>query len=239
MTNERERQRQNVRRRPGNTSPTGEVSKGSHDNIDPASQGRSNTKTDTSMTKSFGGGSKVFAGLSLAIAVAAVAVFSFIGVGGGSGIDAVSPSEEQSRLAAHQTLLASPGLPVKLVGADEVDDALAAMPDTVTTETREEMRQQISQGSLQLAWVTLWDTHVEDGDILRFESATSFPIEVMALNAKTTFAIPYPADGQVLVTGVKDGGGGITIALESEAASIAWPTMAPGDQLLLPITPTF
>ena len=53
----------------------------------------------------------------------------------------------------------------------------------------------------------------------------------------TTFAIPYPADGNVLVTGVYDGGGGITIALESGAAQIAWPTMQPGDSLRLPVIP--
>ncbi|WP_375230769.1 hypothetical protein [Roseobacter sp. S98] len=152
----------------------------------------------------------------------------------------ITDAENQTRLAAHQTLLATPGgLPVKMVGADEVDDALASMPESVSEETREEMRQQIVQGGLQLAWVTLWDTHAEDGDILRFESSSSIPVEVLALNARTTIAIPYPADGNVLVTGVKDGGGGITIALESGAASIAWPTMAEGDQLLLPITPGF
>ena len=111
--------------------------------------------------------------------------------------------------------------------------------DNVAEETREEIREQINQGRMQLAWVTLWDTHAEDGDVLRFESSSSIPIDVMALNAKTTFAIPYPVDGQVTVTGVKDGGGGITIALESGATSIAWPTMMPGDQLDLPVTPTY
>ena len=80
------------------------------------------------------------------------------------------------------------------------------MPDTVSEEQREQLRSDIDKGHVKLAWLTLWDTHAEDGDILRFESTASFPIEVMALNAKTTIAIPYPADGNVVVTGVRDGG---------------------------------
>ncbi len=235
MTNERERHRQNVRRRPGNAPTTENASKDTSAKTATSSQAGSSDAGGAGKGQRTSGSVRIFGAIAIAVAVATIGALSFMGGGG----DTITDSESQSRLAAYQTFAASPGLPVKLVGADEVDDALMSMPDTVPTEVRDEMRQQINQGSLQLAWVTLWDTHAEDGDILRFESSTSIPIEVMALNAKTTFAIPYPADGQVLVTGVKDGGGGITIALESGATSIAWPTMAPGDQLLLPLTPTF
>ena len=235
MANERERQRRNVRKRPESTTNVG----GNESN--PAGTGSENTRQESQ-----GGDvgqpalrSRSFMGIAAAVAIAAIGAGAFMGFGGGGGGDQITDAENQPRLEAYQTLVASSGLPVRLVGADEVDDALASMPDNVSTEEREEMRQQINQGGLQLAWVTVWDTHAEDGDILRFESSSSIPIEVMALNAKTKFAIPYPADGQVLVTGVTDGGGGITIALESGAASIAWPTMAPGDQLVLPITPGF
>lgn len=176
--------------------------------------------------------------IGLAAGAALLAAAAFFGLSGGAK-DSVSAQESQSRVAAHQALLATPGLPLRLVGAADLDQALASMPDTVPQEAREEMRTQVNEGRLQLAWVTLWDTHAEDGDVLRFESSVSIPVEVMALNQKTTLAIPYPADGKVLVTGVKDGGGGITIALESGATSIAWPTMAPGDQLVLPVTPGY
>jgi hypothetical protein len=129
------------------------------------------------------------------------------------------------------------GMPLSLVSAEDVDQAIADMPESVTEQQREELKEQVDSGQVRLAWLSLWDTHAQDGDILRFESSSSFPIEVMALNSKTTIAIPYPADGNVVVTGVKDGGGGITIALESGSAQIAWPTMQPGDNLDLPVTP--
>lgn len=171
--------------------------------------------------------------------VAALALAAFLAFGGGPAADNVTTAEMQDRTAAYQALVASPGLALSLVSAEDVDTAIAGMPDTVSDEQREQLRSDIDTGRVKLAWLTLWDTHAEDGDILRFESTASFPIEVMALNAKTTIAIPYPADGNVVVTGVRDGGGGITIALESGAARIAWPTMAPGDTLNLPVTQGF
>lgn len=171
--------------------------------------------------------------------IAALALAAFLAFGGGPAADNVTNSEMQDRTAAYQALVASPGLALSLVSAEDIDTAIAGMPDTVSEEQREQLRSDIDAGRVKLAWLTLWDTHAEDGDILRFESTASFPIEVMALNAKTTIAIPYPADGNVVVTGVRDGGGGITIALESGAARIAWPTMAPGDTLNLPVTQGF
>ncbi len=178
---------------------------------------------------------KPIAAIAFAVALAAAGYF---GSGGGAAIDQVSEAAVQSRTAAYQTLITGPGLPLAYVAPEEIDRAIADMPPNVTTQQREQLRAEIDQGRTKLAWLTLWDTHAQDGDVLRFESSTSFPIEVTALNAKTTIAIPYPADGKVVVTGVHDGGGGITIALESGAAKIDWPTMAPGDTLDLPVTPS-
>lgn len=181
-------------------------------------------------------------GMKPVIAIAAAAILGaaiFFGFNKGAGGDQVSDADSQSRLTEYQNLVASGGLPLKYVAPEEIDQAINDMPPSVTVEQREQLRTQINQGRTKLAWLTLWDTHVEDGDILRFESSTSFPIEVTALNAKTTIAVPYPSDGNVLVTGVHDGGGGITIALTSGATTISWPTMAPGDTLNLPVTPSF
>lgn len=182
------------------------------------------------------GGIKLWKPLVALAAAAAIGISFLTGTGGGPSVDVVSDSDSQSRQAAYEQLLMTPGLELRQVAAEDIDRAITDMPSGVSIEQREELRNDITQGRVKLAWLTVWDTHAQDGDILRFESNASFPIEVSALNAKTTIAIPYPADGQVLVTGVHDGGGGITIALESGAASIAWPTMAPGDTLLLPVT---
>ena len=177
---------------------------------------------------------KPIAATAVAVALAVAGVLAFSGAGGGG--DDVSQEETNQRQAAYEGLVAAGGMPLQLVSAAEVDQAIADMPESVSEAQREELRQDVNQGRVRLAWVTVWDTMAEDGDVLRFESSASIPIEVMAMNAKTTFAIPYPVDGKVLVTGVRDGGGGITIALESGAAQINWPTMRPGDTLNLPVT---
>lgn len=177
--------------------------------------------------------------LAAVATVAAVAVAGFMAFSSGPAVDSVTEAEAQSRATAYSALLASPGLALELVATSDIEKAISSVPDSVTEEQREELRADVNEGRIKLAWITLWDTHAEDGDILRLESSSSFPIEVMALHTKTTIAIPYPADGNVVVTGVKDGGGGITIAVESGAARIDWPTMAPGDTLNLPVMQGF
>ena len=172
-------------------------------------------------------------------AVFALAIGLVFMMSSASAVDSISNDEIASRSAAYQGLLTSGNFRLRLVTAAELDSAIASLPDTVTTEQRIELRAQADQGKVKLGWLTLWDTHAEDGDILRFESSASFPIEAMALDAKTTITIPLPPDGIVKVTGVRDGGGGITIALESGAAKIFWPAMQPGDMLNLPVTPGF
>lgn len=171
--------------------------------------------------------------------VAAAAVV--VGVGAlfslGGGQDNVSEQETASRQAGYQSFVAGGGLPVAMVSPERVDEAVATM--NLSQEQRAALKQDVESGRMLLAWLTMWDTHAEDGDVLRFESDSSYPVEVRALNSKTTIAIPYPASGTVKVVGVVDGGGGITIALESGATRIAWPTMRPGDSLDLPVTPGF
>lgn len=161
------------------------------------------------------------------------------GMGLFAGGDSVSPQQVAERQAAYETLLAGPGMPLRMVAPEDVDAAIAAMPDTVSEAEREQVRAEVAAGDVRLAWLTVWDTHVEDGDVLRFESSVSIPIEIMALNAKTTFGVPFPPDGMVRVTGVRDGGGGITVGLESGETRILWPTMQPGDVLDLPVRPAF
>lgn len=168
----------------------------------------------------------------LAIAIAASVFFGFPGFGG----DYLSSQETQSRLTEYQSMLSSGGMSLAMVEFHDLDRALDAVPLRDEAQKRQ-LEQQVRNGEVQLAWLTLWDTHAEDGDVLRFESDASYPVDVTAMHAKTTLAIPYPRSGVVKVTGIHDGGGGITIALESGAAHISWPTMQPGDTLNLPVIP--
>jgi hypothetical protein len=91
----------------------------------------------------------------------------------------------------------------------------------------------VSEVHPTLAWVRLWDTDVEDGDVVRIDSA-GYSRTVTLTNRGVTFAVPVPAGGQIRITGVRDGdGGGITVGLASGAAQAVLPIMSVGQVLTL------
>ncbi|MBI3374540.1 MAG: hypothetical protein HY017_22675 [Betaproteobacteria bacterium] len=88
--------------------------------------------------------------------------------------------------------------------------------------------------AIRLAWITLWDTDAEDGDTVRIDSS-GFSSVVTLANTPVTFAVPVPDQGVINVTGVHDGGGGITIGAMSGARRVALPVMSLGQVLGIPV----
>jgi hypothetical protein len=83
----------------------------------------------------------------------------------------------------------------------------------------------------RLAWLTLWDTDVQDGDVVRIDSQ-GYSRTVVLTKTPLTFAIPVPDSGVVTVTGIRDGdGGGITVGLSSGASTAVFPIMSVGQVL--------
>lgn len=88
---------------------------------------------------------------------------------------------------------------------------------------------------LRLAWVTLWDTDVEDGDIVRIDSE-GYSRTIVLSKHGATFAIPVPQSGVITIKGIDDGdGGGITVGLASGDAKAVLPIMSPGQTLRLAV----
>jgi hypothetical protein len=88
---------------------------------------------------------------------------------------------------------------------------------------------------LQLVWITLWDTDVEDGDVVRIDSE-GYSRTVRLTKKGDTFAVPVPIKGEIKVTGVKDGdGGGITVGLASGNVRAIFPIMSEGQELGLKV----
>jgi hypothetical protein len=88
----------------------------------------------------------------------------------------------------------------------------------------------------RLAWITLWDTDAEDGDVVRLDS-DGYSRTVTLTKKPLTFAVPVPRDGVVKVTGVRDGeGGGITVGLASGASQAVFPIMSVGQTLGLKVS---
>jgi len=173
--------------------------------------------------------------------------------------DDVSSSELQARLAAFRALKplalsqvstkdidsAVQGMQLSSTATVKLKEdllktsSIAPSPPTLSPQNIPDARQQVPQAvptqaqalRLRLVWITLWDTDVEDGDVVRIESQ-GYSRTVRLTKKGDTFAIPVPANGVVNITGISDGdGGGITVGLASGGAKAIFPIMSEGQML--------
>jgi len=92
-----------------------------------------------------------------------------------------------------------------------------------------------SENAIKLAWLTLWDSDVEDGDVVRIDSQ-GYSRMVYLTKAPVTFAVPIPSSGIINVTGIRDGdGGGITAGIASGSSKVILPVMSVGQVLGLKV----
>lgn len=199
-------------------------------------------------------------GKSLALAALVAVAVGGVGLweaGGGSiftpaaaGADQISGTDRDARAAAFAAMAP---LTLNQVDQGEVDRAVHTMglgpdqekalagaaqaaplrsPKTVAHVTpAAQPRAAPASEPVRLAWLTLWDTDAEDGDVVRIDSR-GYSRTVVLKKQAVTFAIPIPSDGVVKVTGVHDGdGGGITVGLASGASRAIFPIMSEGQTL--------
>ncbi len=86
----------------------------------------------------------------------------------------------------------------------------------------------------RLAYVTVWDSQTEDGDQVTLSSA-GYELPVRLAKVPQTFAVPVDASATIKVTGLYDGGGGITLGIKSGTGAVMLPVMTPGQVLVLPV----
>lgn len=199
-------------------------------------------------------------GKSMALTALIAAAVGAVGLwesGGGSiftpppaGADQISGTDRDARAAAFASMAPLPLSPVDqreaasaihTMGlAPEQEKALAAAAQAAPSPRRETVAQVTPAAQpraapasepVRLAWLTLWDTDAEDGDVVRIDSR-GYSRTVVLKKQPVTFAIPIPSDGVVKVTGVRDGeGGGITVGLASGASRAIFPIMSEGQML--------
>ncbi|MBK8638390.1 MAG: hypothetical protein IPN92_08915 [Chromatiaceae bacterium] len=166
--------------------------------------------------------------VAIAAAVAVGVALGALFLGGGAA-DQVT-DQERSRIEAEFNALSSVQLPA--VATADRDRALDSMK--LPPAERTAIATAVDQGQVKLGWITLWDNYVEDGDRVLL-SSDSLTIPVALLNAKTTVAMPLPNSGVVNLTGVNDGGGGITVGVLSGGNPVRVPVMAPGQTIGIPV----
>lgn len=95
------------------------------------------------------------------------------------------------------------------------------------------MLKEAEGGYISLAWVTVWDNLAEDGDVIEVSSGGMTRV-VSILNEPTTIVVPYSIDSaQLKITGLRDGGGGITVAARTANGSLSLPVMSEGQVITL------
>ena len=177
----------------------------------------SETMPDTS------GAARFFIGLVLA----AVLGFGIFGLGGGT--DNLSSTQIQQRSAdfAEAGTILLPAVP-----ADKVGQSIAAMG--LSDYDKEQLASAVDSGSSRLVYLTLWDTHAEDGDQV-IVSSDGYAQQITIMNKPYTIAVPEPVSGVISLQGTGDGGGGITIGIVSGSTQIPLPYMTPGQTIGIPV----
>lgn len=93
----------------------------------------------------------------------------------------------------------------------------------------------VSTGATTLAQIVLWDFAAQDGDVVHIASA-GYEIDVPLTNEPRAVAIPVDASRTIKLSGVRDGGGGITVGIQSGAGKVSLPVISPGQVLALPVS---
>ena len=168
---------------------------------------------------------KAVAALVLAVAVAAT-VFP--------ATDDLTPAQDQARVDAYQ---AAVPLPLALVNlADPAERAEAVQSLGLTQAETQTLQTNLQSATERLVWLTVFDDCREDGDIVAIRTLRYYR-EIPIVHAPTQIAVPVSAAEQAIsLTGVYDGGGGITVAIRLNGQMVPVPRLRPGQTLSIPIT---
>ncbi|HZR04164.1 MAG TPA: hypothetical protein VFA81_13455 [Burkholderiales bacterium] len=213
--------------------------------VEPAQLKSSTVKPARKKSSSWRWGGALLA-LTLALGWASSTLF------GPKAQDQLTSQEIQERQAAFTKERA---LAVTVVDADQIDAALDGMQ--LSPYDKAQMRalltpsgaQQTGAGttsnapaanaptqisSLRLVSVSVWDTDAADGDVVAITSA-GYRREVVL--SKTVQVVTFPVDSTatVQVTGIRDGGGGITLGLRGPSQELLMPIMSEGQTISLPV----
>ena len=184
------------------------------------------------------------AAIAAVLALCAGSVLPFLG----SDADEISPSDRSQITQGMQNISA---VPVQAVTEKEWDQALDTIP--LDVKSKAQLVESLSRPDGQqdkepvtseseliledqrqwLVWIDLWDFATQDGDIVNVSSA-GYSIQVNLLNAPSRIAIPVDASRLVNLTGLVDGGGGITLGVN--AASAQQLIIEPGSSFMLPVS---
>ncbi len=101
-------------------------------------------------------------------------------------------------------------------------------------EIKQKIMADASAGKQEIGTISVWDNFDEDGDAIRITSG-DFSVDVPLFHAPTRIFIPFKKGDSLTITGLHDGGGGITAAIQTSAGAVPLPLLAVGQTIVLPV----
>lgn len=167
-------------------------------------------------------------------AVAVIAVAAAVAATVFPATDDLTPAQDQARVDAYQAAIPLPLALVNLADPAERQAALRSL-GLAPAETRT-LEHNLQAATERLVWITVFDDCREDGDIVAIRTLRYYR-EIPIVHAPTQIAVPVSAAEQAIsLTGVYDGGGGITVAIRLNGQMVPVPRLRPGQTLSIPIT---
>ena len=167
-------------------------------------------------------------------AVAVIAVAAAVAATVFPATDDLTPAQDQARIDAYQAVVPLPLPLVNLADPAERQAALRSL-GLAPAETRT-LEHNLQAATERLVWLTVFDDCREDGDIVEIRSLR-YRRDIPMVHAPTSIAVPVSAAEQAIsLTGVYDGGGGITVAIRLNGQMVPVPRLRPGQTLCIPIT---
>lgn len=121
----------------------------------------------------------------------------------------------------------------RITNIKEIKQAILSMK--LNKAQQEELEKKVDDGDMDMAWIQAWDNRAEDGDVLRFDSH-SYTITTTIMNKPVIFALPLAKGiNYVKVTGIHDGGGGITASVITSSGAKSVPVIDEGMSYTLPV----
>ena len=142
------------------------------------------------------------------------------------------PAEMAARLEAGLSGRTLHLLPVDLSTPLAQEEAVKAMP--VPEAQARALITDALAGRRNLGRVVVWDNVDQDNDVISVSSG-GLSTTLTLRSVPQTVILPYPKGGSLAVSGVQDGGGGITVGLELSTGPLPLPPLRVGEVRVLPL----
>ncbi|STZ07654.1 Uncharacterised protein [Moraxella caprae] len=122
------------------------------------------------------------------------------------------------------------GFDVQIFDQQTANDKITNSSDMSETDRTRLLEVLVENPHARVAELILWDDVAEDGDVVTV-SSLDMSQQVALMHAHKTIYVPVVNGKPVVITGVRDGGGGITLAFAAGGGTALTPVIREGESV--------